>query len=160
MINQYHRNPPSRFLDEIPSRLIREEVSGYRRGFGTEHQTHFRKPAYDSEEGFPDHIQKKQVDLSSLGRPKLKLNRNAGLNGIPGVTKGFAGSAAASLKGLATETLFRTGDRVKHAKFGEGVIQEQSGTGIESRIKVLFDQGGLKEFSVAVAPIVKLEENK
>lgn len=160
MINQYHRNPPSRFLDEIPSRLIREEVSGYRRSFGTEHQTYFRKQAYDAEEGFADRIPKKQADLSTLGRPKLKLNRNAGLNSIPGVTKGFTGSAAASLKGLAAETLFRTGDRVKHAKFGEGVIQEQSGTGIESRIKVLFDQGGLKEFSVAVAPIVKLEENK
>ena len=53
--------------------------------------------------------------------------------------------------------LFRTGDHVLHRKFGEGVVQEVKGSGSDARIVIAFTAYGTKEFSLAIAPIVKIE---
>ena len=52
----------------------------------------------------------------------------------------------------------RAGDRVLHRKFGVGVVQEVRGKGADARIVISFTAYGTKEFSLAIAPIAKVEE--
>ena len=58
------------------------------------------------------------------------------------------------------QKLFRSGDRVRHPKFGFGCVTEVTGTGKEARIRVRFDTQGEKELALALAPIVKVEEEE
>ena len=78
--------------------------------------------------------------------------------GIPGVQKGFVGSKARELSGSAMQNLFQKGDRVLHTKFGEGSVVAVTGKGSDARIQIEFTAYGVKEFSLSIAPIVKLEE--
>lgn len=71
---------------------------------------------------------------------------------IPGVTLGFSKPAAA-----AAPQVFSPGDKVMHRKFGIGTVQSVSGRGADTRITIAFSAGGVKEFSLAITPIVKLE---
>ena len=80
-----------------------------------------------------------------------------GLN-IPGVQKGFVGSAARSAGTNVMQNLYKPGDRVRHLKFGEGNVVSVSGSGAAARIKISFTAYGEKEFALSVAPIVKLED--
>ena len=165
MYNQYSHNPPSRFLDEIPPRLVREEFQGgkysmYSNGHSPVRSS-FRTEYSGSEFGFADPDIDSRETVRTLGKPKLKLIRQGtGLNSIPGVTKGFVSSTAETMKGSAIEKLFSPGDRVKHAKFGIGEVTAISGSGVNARMHVRFDTAGEKDLAVAIAPIVKVEEEE
>ena len=54
--------------------------------------------------------------------------------------------------------LFREGDSVMHPKFGTGKVVQISGSGSDARILIDFGNNGIRELSLAVAPIVKVEE--
>ena len=54
--------------------------------------------------------------------------------------------------------MFRPGDHVLHRKFGEGTVQAVHGSGADARIQIAFTAYGTKEFSLSIAPIVKIEE--
>ena len=169
LYNQFSHNPPSRFLNEIPHRLTEEEYSdGYRPrqeapGFvqGNRYQT-FTSAAQRAETrenirprtGIPAGGNRMSSDIS--GKPKLTF-RGVSLDQIPGVSKGFVPSAARQIQG-AVQKLFSPGDRIMHPKFGTGTVQEITGNGADARIFISFDQKGVKELSLAVAPIVKMEE--
>ena len=45
-----------------------------------------------------------------------------------------------------------------HPKFGTGKVRQITGSGSEARIVIDFGQNGTRELSLAVAPIVKVEE--
>ena len=94
-----------------------------------------------------------------LGKPKLKLN-GQNLNSIPGVSKGFAGSAAKAFAGSAMQKLFSPGEKVRHPKFGFGEVTEISGSGAEARIRINLETAGERELSLAVAPIVKVGDQE
>ena len=158
LYNQYSHNPPSRFLDEIPARLVREEFSGSN-GFMHSRRQDRKNTGYEDTgwKEIPEYNGNKNVSASALGKPKLKI-KGHDLNSIPGVSKGFVSSKADKLAGSVMQKLFRQGDRVRHPKFGFGHVSEVTGTGAEARIRILFDTEGEKELSLAVAPIVKVEE--
>ena len=158
LYNQWGHNPPSRFLDEIPARLVKEEYAR-NAGNGSFRRTE-RKERWDDGsgwDGLPDPEPRARIAVSTLGKPKLKI-KGHDLGSIPGVSKGFAGSAARGLAGSAMQKLFSAGDRVRHPKFGFGRVQEVTGGGADARIRILFDTAGEKELSLTLAPIVKLEE--
>ena len=159
LYNQFNHNPPSRFLNEIPARLIDQEwpeapvLSSISRGtrpsvspagswqqkagsFGSRNDLSYEKP-------------------EGLGKPKLTF-KGADLSKIPGVTKGFSG--AQEVGGAYLQKLFQPGDVVIHPKFGRGTVIAVSGAGKDARAKICFDQHGEKELALAYAPIVKLEE--
>ena len=58
------------------------------------------------------------------------------------------------------QSLFRKGDRVMHRKFGEGQVVAVTGRGADARIQIEFTAYGVKEFSLSIAPIVKLEDDE
>lgn len=51
---------------------------------------------------------------------------------------------------------FKLGDRVMHAKFGQGTIISLDGNIHDTRIKIAFDHGGNKDFIAEMAPIKKV----
>ncbi|MBQ9325792.1 MAG: UvrD-helicase domain-containing protein [Clostridia bacterium] len=137
VFNQVNMNPPSRFLEEIPRRLMEDEwATRHERAFGKE------PPPMRS-------TQKPQPRMIKRPDDPLNLQRSNPL-GIPGVQKGI--SSVPQTAG------FRAGDRVMHRKFGEGVVTDLVGTGVDARIRINFTAFGPKEFSLGLAPIVKMED--
>ena len=47
-----------------------------------------------------------------------------------------------------------------HRKFGEGQVVAVNGRGADARIQIEFTAYGVKEFSLSIAPIVKLEDDE
>lgn len=154
LYNQVNHNAPSRFLDEIPSRLLQDEWAEKKEAaFVNMPAAAPRQRGYGSGYGG-----RSAPAMEELGKPRLTLHGNA-LN-IPGVQKGFAASKARELTSSAMQSLFQPGDRVMHRKFGEGVVVEVKGHGADARIQIEFTAYGIKEFSLSIAPIVKLEDNE
>ena len=155
LYNQVNHNAPSRFLDEIPSRLLQDEWAEKKEAafVNVPAAAAPRQRGYGSSHGG-----RATPSMEELGKPKLTLHGNA-LN-IPGVQKGFAASKARELTSSAMQNLFQPGDRVMHRKFGEGVVVEVKGHGADARIQIEFTAYGIKEFSLSIAPIVKLEDNE
>ena len=155
LYNQVNHNPISRFLGEIPERLLQDEWTERTQGGvrGAARQP-VRQPGY----GVSGYGMKSTPPMSRLGKPNLTFHGES-LN-IPGVQKGFAPSKARELTGSAMQSLFRQGDRVMHRKFGEGSVVEVHGTGSDARIQIEFTAYGVKEFVLSIAPIVKLEDEQ
>ncbi len=155
LYNQLNYNAPSRFVGEIPKRLVNDEwISKREQSFpgameAYSHPISRRSP--------------KQQDLTPMafGVPKVVMPRkgfgaNGSALGIPGVQKGFTPSAASTVPASAVAALFKPGDRVMHKKFGEGNVTEIRGSGSDARIVISFAAYGIKEFSLSIAPIVKV----
>ncbi len=171
LYNQYSHNPPSRFLKEIPARLMhatfshdRPDPSYSRRSnatsFGSrndeEDNVPFRRPG----RGQPLPYARPNAPVS--GKPVLTL-KGKNLNEIPGVSKGFGSMVQSAARQHTEETLknlFSAGDRVQHPKFGSGTVMEIAGSGANTRIVIRFDNGSERTLSLAVAPIVRIEEEE
>ena len=148
IFSQLNHNPPSRFLGEIPKRLLDDEwISKMEKSFGSVRQQH-PAPQKPSRSVRPHEL--------GFGAPQIAPSAQA--LGIPGVQKGFAPSPARALEKTAMQSLFAAGDRVMHKKFGEGNVVEVRGSGADARIVIEFAAYGAKEFSLSIAPIVKVGE--
>ena len=146
IFNQITHNPPSPFLKEIPERLITDEwAEATRRNFLPEQPKSMMPQRRDKARNL------------SFGTPGMAAGARDALN-IPGVQKGFVPSSARSVSGTAMNNLFKPGDHVLHRKFGEGTVQAVKGSGADTRIMIAFTAYGTKEFSLSIAPIVKVEE--
>lgn len=161
LYNQYSHNPPSRFLDEIPERLMKKEYSRNAEYASTHtyERRSSRSDDADWDNAFSGEERRAGISLSDLGKPKLKI-KGHDLGSIPGVSKGFVSSIANRFTDSAILKLFEKGDRVRHPKFGTGVVSEVSGTGKDARIRIVFENGGEKELALIMAPIVKVEEEQ
>jgi DNA helicase-2/ATP-dependent DNA helicase PcrA len=57
---------------------------------------------------------------------------------------------------LAGEAAFKLGQRVLHAKFGDGIVLRNEGDGQQARVQVNFEQAGVKWLMVAYANLQAL----
>ena len=147
IFNQITHNPPSRFINEIPQRLLVDEwAATARRNFVQE------TPAPPS---FASSQYKRRS--AGFGTPETAPLSRGALN-IPGVQKGFVPSAARNASSDAMKRLFKPGDKVMHRKFGEGTVQSVKGEGADARIMIAFTAYGTREFSLSIAPIAKIDE--
>ncbi|MBE5787663.1 MAG: DNA helicase PcrA [Clostridiales bacterium] len=145
LFNQITHNPPSPFIKEIPTRLIEDEwARQVSRGMPQVPET----PPMMGRRERPRNL--------SFGAPGMSAGGVSALN-IPGVQKGFVPSAARSMPSPEA-MLYRPGDRVRHRKFGEGVVQEIRGRGADARLVITFIAYGTKELALSIAPIVKIED--
>ncbi len=150
LYNQVNHNAPSRFLEEIPARLLVDDMAAMNATFGNRGQTQPRgRGGYASR-------QNRQAAV----RPGMGAGSSAGIGGlnIPGVQKGFVASAARGAATNVMQNLYKPGDRVRHLKFGEGNVVSVTGSGAQARIRIEFTAYGTKEFALSVVPIVKLED--
>ena len=154
LYNQVNHNAPSRFLDEIPERLVVDEAAVMRSGFDARVPQQ-QRGGFGARPGYGNRQPQRPV-----ARPGMGMGASASIGGlnIPGVQKGFVGSAARSAAPNAMQNLYKPGDRVRHLKFGEGRVVSVTGGGAQARIKINFTAYGEKEFALSVVPIVKLED--
>jgi len=146
LYNQVNYNAPSRFLKEIPSRLLDNQLAAKRERSFPGIMESYSHPA-------PKRAPRYQQAPAGTG---LGAGRSA--LGIPGVQKGFTPSAASKMPTSAVPSLFKIGDQVMHRKFGEGNVSEIRGTGSDARIIISFAAYGQKEFVLSIAPIVKVND--
>ena len=150
LYNQFNRNPPSRFLDEIPVRLTEEEYSSRQRTATPAYRPEYpAKPYMTRTESHGPAFSAKPSGKAGLTFKGMPIDR------IPGVSRGFQPSKA---RETTVPVLFHPGDTVYHRKFGRGQVLDLSGTGADARIRILFEEGGEKELALLIAPIVKVED--
>ena len=197
LYNQMQFNERSRFIDDIPPRVLTEITprqasgfsGGYSRGGGTNddwQSGQWRQPAWSKGSSFARQDapakagQNNWQPKTQFGRPMPQGQRKSLNNWAQGSGMGMGQSASVGGKSVAgvqlgTEqkaqnvvrssahayekpSLYRAGDRVQHPKFGEGAVIRVSGGASDGRIMIRFDDTrvGVKEFALAIAPIIKI----
>ena len=163
LYNQTNFNAPSRFLSEIPERLLEDENATLSGRFGSQ-PGGMNRPRTTGAYGSAPRSANTAPPPSPYTKPSAygqPARKPVGLN-IPGVQKGFGSaaptvsSAASSVAAGALQNLYKPGDRVRHPKFGEGVVESVDGA--RGRIRISFTAFGAKELSLSIAPIIKLED--
>ena len=144
IFNQVSHNGPSCFIKEIPARLIHDVWQDAQSKFGD----------------FPESRQRfghapRAARPVSFGSPGMGQQRDP--LQIPGVSRGFVQSPARKLEMNALQAMYQPGDYVMHRKFGEGRVEKITGSGGDARITISCTAYGLEEFSLAIAPIFKLD---
>ena len=144
LYNTRNSNAVSRFVDEIPRRLIDEasQRTGVRRvppPSRTQWGTH--APGPGGIRGAGD-VRGRTPAPSPTG---VKLN-------IPGVNKGFGPVPARSI------SLFHAGDRIRHRNFGLGTVLAVEGAGQSQKVSIRFDDGSEKTIYSTSSPFVKVDE--
>ncbi len=141
-------NPPSRFLDEIPSELV-EEIGGRQRasrggrtysGGGTERAGR-RAGGWSEPEG------------RTFGRGDRKERMEAGRDRI--VENALAARDAPAPTSGAEALGLRVGDDVPHATFGDGVILDIEGSGDKAEATIRFVDVGEKRLLLSWSPLEK-----
>jgi DNA helicase-2/ATP-dependent DNA helicase PcrA len=147
-------NPPSRFLDEIPQRLV-SSIEGNRRSS--------RSGAWADSAGTTSTASSwgdrpsRRGGISSEAR---QARREANKERM--VDQALAAGQAAMRQASPSETVsgsgssgFRVGDDVLHGKWGEGVVLDLQGSGDKTEITVHFPEVGQKVLLLAWAPLKK-----
>ncbi len=136
IFGSYSRNAPSRFLDEISQDLIEYTDQS----LGEMWNTYCNKDEGNIVKGYMRDGWNKfgPVDVlqTSLKSPESNMNNKKSGN-----------------KGIRDFTL---GQKIIHKKFGKGTIVAMSGSGDDQELKIAFEQGGIKSFMAAYAPLKKL----
>ncbi len=152
-------NMRSRFLDEIPLRLIAN--------LNQSRQTERRMPpaknggmysgSYASYTGSYGNQYSNAATKSAASQPVQAASGGKGVVNIPGVVKGAQAFVGSQARKSASVMLFKKGDRVKHSKYGEGVVTSVQGEGRDARMTIRFDRDGSeKMFAPDLAPVIKI----
>ena len=127
-------NPPSRFLDEIPSELVSVVDPGGRTPGRASLRSSYRSDGGGRREGF--------VPSSEAGRDRI-VDQAMRAGQRPA-------STGAERLGL------RIGDDVRHVKFGEGVILGIEGSGDKAEAIVRFSEFGEKRLLLSWSPLERI----
>jgi DNA helicase-2/ATP-dependent DNA helicase PcrA len=155
---------PSRFLNEIPLELLQDMSLGPSwLGFAARPDTRHNRDAasalrgepaapavkrssnytgktYNSAESVRDFFKRRTGDAARDGRAEDQDNSRKS----PG------------LRQQASDTQFRVGSRVRHAKYGTGVILRAEGVGEDAKLTVSFPGYGQKKFVARFAQLEKV----
>lgn len=128
------RNPPSRFLAELPANCIsggkpQKKPAMGRPGFGSD----FESRQYEKVNSFLDR-QFKAEEAAAKKNVRERINED---------------NSGEYLKD------FTVGQRVKHKKFGTGMVSKILGDGMNKTVEIIFDECGMKRLIIAYA---KLQE--
>jgi DNA helicase-2/ATP-dependent DNA helicase PcrA len=139
-------NPPSRFLDEIPQRLV-ESIEGNRRS--SRSGSWADSASMTSTAASWGERSNRRSGISSAER---QARREANRDRM--VDQAIAAGQQAVATGPSGDR-FSIGDDVVHAKWGEGVVLDLRGTGDKTEITVHFPEVGQKVLLLAWAPLKK-----
>ena len=168
LYNQIQFNDRSRFIDDIPARLI-EDVSvsggmggGARRPGGAWQSGGWRQPAWSKSSGFGGQ-QSDSSAYTSAWKPKTSFNtskpsgqaqsfsswsaKSATVGGVTvqGVQQGMGQTqlrqnvVVSQAHEIEKPSIYAPGDHVMHKKFGRGAVIRVSGSGSDARIMIRFD---------------------
>ncbi len=82
--------------------------------------------------------------VNEIPNEYINVIRMRGTTAIPQQPSAYSGNTM-------TESGFKLGQRVHHAKFGEGVVMQSEGAGAQARVQVNFDDTGIKWLMLAYA---------
>jgi DNA helicase II / ATP-dependent DNA helicase PcrA len=143
----------SRFLEEIPRELLQDlgspRRSSYSRNSEREGSRHY---SYEDEDQRPQYTR---------GKAQRSTYTGPLYNSIANITEFFASRGkrfsrtGIELPQSTGEIGFRPGQRVRHAKYGEGTVFKREGDGADAKILVQFSRFGLKKL---VEKYAKLEK--
>ena len=151
-------NPPSRFLEEIPRQLLDGEGDAEPFAAGSFGAREYSRRNFDDS------------DLTPIGgtggrspRPRLKAvykKPSTDETKKPFIAQlSGSGSSLSSLrKGMpvsASRPDYEVGDRVRHVKYGEGVVKAIEENPRDYKVTVVFDDYGQKIMMAAFAKLVK-----
>jgi DNA helicase-2/ATP-dependent DNA helicase PcrA len=166
---------PSRFLEEVPPSLL-EDLSGGRQrasswgGYAaasTQQPSWMRRREYDDgfdgsrHYNYEDEDQRtvRQRNSGSPARSTVKKTDGESLDNIAqffsgrGVSSSRPKVEVAEPKGAVG---FKSGQRVKHPKYGEGVVFRREGDGEDAKITVQFTRFGVKKLVEKFAQLERL----
>ncbi|HYK38252.1 ATP-dependent helicase [Alloacidobacterium sp.] len=165
---------PSRFLEEVPSALL-EDLSGGQRasswgGYAAAHTrqpSRFERREYDDgfdgsrHYNYEDEDQRpvQQGNGRSTARNLVKKSGGESLDNIAQFFSRHGSSVSrpkievAELKGAVG---FKSGQRVRHPKYGEGVVFRREGDGEDAKITVQFTRFGVKKLVEKFAQLERL----
>jgi DNA helicase-2/ATP-dependent DNA helicase PcrA len=153
---------PSRFLAEVPSPLV-EELGGSRTsrtatrsGAPVPHEqehgsTHYSYEDEDQSASWAGHTKQRAASYSAKS-----------YNSIDNIAEFFAsrGKKFSLPKSLVEEPKgkkgFRPGQKVRHPKYGEGLVYQREGEGEDAKITVQFPRFGLKKLIEKYAQLEKV----
>ena len=136
-------NPPSRFLDEIPTQLMEQvgAVSG---------RSSYGRQSYRARDEWSNPPPYRRVDRDDKGEADRHRERVVEAALVAGQRAKQPSPSNSQLIGL------RLGDDVEHPAFGEGVIIDIRGHDDKAEATIRFRDAGTKHLSLAWAPLKKL----
>ena len=173
---------PSRFLEEVPSQLIENlggrspawSVPAYSfggrrlQGAGNAQEFESRHYNYEDESQEPPSSPNQGTGGSRPARDSVEnIARFFGgkfgtapqkppMGGRPGASRPGLSRPAMELPEPAGERGLRKGQRVRHAKYGEGTVLLREGDGEQAKLTVMFHQHGMKKLVEKFANLEKL----
>jgi DNA helicase-2/ATP-dependent DNA helicase PcrA len=142
---------PSRFLEEIPSRLM-EDLSPRQRYGSARRSDEWEAPRHFS---YEDEDQRPRV-------PAARQPANGQPKSLDNIAQFFSSRKASGSRPkleiplLGGATGFRSGQRVRHPKYGEGVVFRREGDGDDAKITVQFAEFGVKKLVEKFAQLEKV----
>ncbi|MBZ5508104.1 MAG: UvrD-helicase domain-containing protein [Acidobacteriia bacterium] len=143
---------PSRFLEEVPPQLLEELGISRTRAAASYQNADYSDRHYsyeDEDQSAPSGVSQQQV--AARTKPKNGGYSGPKYNSIDNIADFFASRGKKfsrpqiPVEKSAGGGSFRPGQRVKHPKYGEGVVYRREGEGENAKITVQFPRFGLKK---------------
>ncbi len=148
LYNSRSANQLSRFVDEIPRRLIQDGSvrmdARVPRPMGRASADGYSAPRPSA----PNYSYAR-----AQAAPAKQPSQPDALN-IPGLRRGADYAQEVPQRALK---LFKPGDSVVHAVFGRGRVERVEGEDSAQKVIVRFDNGSLKRFSASIAPLRRID---
>jgi DNA helicase-2/ATP-dependent DNA helicase PcrA len=167
---------PSRFLEEIPQHLL-EDLSGGRNrpnswgGYAAAYtDTPSRFGNRDSDESGGRHYSYEDEDQSATNRGATSRSRlvnpppGAKANSVDNIARFFSGRGGVPANSSRPKLDipeptgskgFKSGQRVRHPKYGEGIVFRREGDGDDAKLTVQFSGFGIKKLVEKFANLEK-----
>jgi DNA helicase-2/ATP-dependent DNA helicase PcrA len=161
---------PSRFLEEVPSKLI-EDLSpkSYANAYSTAYPQRGDRPRNDDDFGaerhysYEDESQDTSSNAKSYAAQRFGQRRTTPGSGPLDNTAAFFGRGAAfkgrprmDIPAPTGRTGLGKGARVRHPKYGEGIIFAREGDGEDAKLTVQFSSHGMKKLVEKFAQLERL----
>ena len=165
---------PSRFLEEIPPQLL-EEIGGRNSrsaatrtsgqyGSGEGHDFGERHYSYEDEDQSSVYGRKTMQTRSAVPRNyNRKTTSSPSYNSVENIAEFFASrgkkftmpkmTPVSAVKGRGG---FRPGQKVRHPKYGEGIVYHREGEGENAKVTVQFPKFGMKKLVEKFAQLEKV----
>ncbi len=141
----------SRFIDEIPEEMLVRERSRPRQEDRTPHERNAADPMMWRQRQKELGVSRFGVRTNSYASPTAAFGAEGSGQkaAIPGFGKPFAVQKSSALS-------YAAGDRVRHIKFGEGIVQNIQDGPKDFEVTVNFDRVGIKKMFASFAKLEKL----
>jgi DNA helicase II / ATP-dependent DNA helicase PcrA len=144
---------PSRFLEEIPAHLI-EDMSRGLRPSGQRFSSSYGGSRYGSSSGASEGSSRHYSYEDEDQRPQTGSLDN--IAQFFSARKPSGGRPKMDIPAAKGATGFRSGQRVRHPKYGEGVVFRREGDGEDAKITVQFAGFGVKKLVEKFAQLEKV----